>query len=174
MSADASADLRRSADAFTAFYDETVFDLLRYFTRATAGDRALAEDLTQETYMAAVRAAQRGHPDATTWPYLIGVARHKLVDHHRRRSRDVHKLALAHAAGHWAGGPSADHTVGDTTDLLRTLSPDHRLVLVLRYLDDLPMQDVADLIGRSLRATESMVVRAKRALGASIKGASDV
>ena len=174
MSADASAELRKSTDAFTAFYDATVVDLLRYFTRAMAGDRALAEDLTQETYIAAMRAAQRGHPDATTWPYLIGVARHKLVDQHRRRYREDHKLALAHAAGHGGSSSCAEQSAEDTIMMLRSLSPDHRLVLVLRYLDDLPMQEVADLIGRSVRATESIVVRAKRALGASIKATSDV
>ncbi|MCU1389467.1 MAG: sigma-70 family polymerase sigma factor [Ilumatobacteraceae bacterium] len=159
-----------ATDAFTAFYDASARDLLRYFLRATAGDRALAEDLTQETFVAAVRAAKDGHPDAMTWPWLIGVARHKLVDHHRRAFRTERKLGRAHAAT-----PSAStvHHVqlSDETGVvaqLRALSPTHRLVLVLRYVDDLPVQEVADLIGRSLRATESIIVRARTALGLSL------
>jgi RNA polymerase sigma-70 factor (ECF subfamily) len=48
------------------------------------GSAVLAEDLTAETFMAAVAAARRDCPPELTVAWLVGVARHKLVDHWRR------------------------------------------------------------------------------------------
>ena len=165
-------DLRASV---AAFYDVSVRDVYRYFHRATAGDRRVTEDLTQETYMACVRALADGHADALTMPWLMGVARHKLIDHYRRRQRDERKLVLA-----WSAGASDDTTIDvDVTDTqaiaaLAHLSELHRLVLVLRYVDDLSVADVAHEIGRSVRATESLIVRARQALDKTVTEARHV
>ena len=60
---------------------------------------ALAQDLTAETFLAAVTAArqQSASPISTGW--LVGVARHKLIDHWRRAEREQRGLRLVHAAG---------------------------------------------------------------------------
>ena len=50
------------------------------------GSVALAEDLTAETFMAAVGGRARHPPPHVSVAWLIGIARHKLVDHWRRRS----------------------------------------------------------------------------------------
>jgi RNA polymerase sigma-70 factor (ECF subfamily) len=156
----------------TAFYDRSVREVYGYFHRATAGDRRLAEDLTQETFMACVRAASSGVADATTMPWLMGVARHKLIDHHRRSSREERKLSLAWSAR--ADDTSLDLDITDTAALaaLAELSSVHRLVLVLRYLDDLTINQIAEEIGKSVRATESLLVRARQALHSIIREAN--
>jgi RNA polymerase sigma-70 factor (ECF subfamily) len=46
---------------------------------------------------------------------------------------------------------------------LASLAPHHRAALTLRYLDDLPVPDVAELLGRTLHATEALLSRARRA-----------
>ena len=104
-------------------------------------------------------------------PWVMGVARHKVIDHIRRAEREQHRLALAWSAR----GPDPDdlETELDGEDparvvaLLRDLSPAHRIVLVLRYLDDLPVDEIATLLGRSVHATESLLVRARHALAQS-------
>ena len=58
------------------------------------GDRALAEDLTQETFASVVIAIRDGRAGSLTMPWLIGVARHKLIDHYRSTSREQRRLAL--------------------------------------------------------------------------------
>lgn len=167
------ADLRTDV---AAFYDRSVPEVYRYFHRATAGDRRLTEDLTQETFTACVRAARDGVADAMTMPWLMGVARHKLIDHYRRRTREERKLSLVWSA---RTDDSATTTTFDVTDVealtaLSLLSDQHRLVLVLRYVDDLSVNEVADATGRSVRATESLIVRARHALEHIVKEASDV
>jgi RNA polymerase sigma-70 factor (ECF subfamily) len=48
-------------------------------------------------------------------------------------------------------------------DVLEQLAPTHRAVLTLRYIDDLPVGDVAAAIGRTVHATEALLTRAKAA-----------
>ena len=57
--------------------------------------------------------------------------------------------------------------------LLHELPPDYRSVLTLRYLDDLSVPETADLIGRSVRATESLLARARRAFRDATEGDGD-
>ena len=156
----------------TSFYDRSVREVYGYFHRATAGDRRLAEDLTQETFMACVRAASSGLADATTMPWLMGVARHKLIDHYRRSSREERKLSLVWSSR--ADEASVDLDITDTAafSALAELSAVHRLVLVLRYLDDLSVNQIADEIGKSVRATESLLVRARQALNSIVREAN--
>jgi RNA polymerase sigma-70 factor (ECF subfamily) len=109
-----------------------------------------------------------------TVAWLIGVARHKLVDHWRRQAREESKLALA----------SDDDTIDQwdeqldairAREVLAALGPHHRIALTLRYLDGLPVAEVAALLDRTLHATEALLVRARiafrRAYGEEVAGA---
>jgi len=53
------------------------------------------------------------------------------------------------------------------------LGPTYQAVLTLRYLDDLPVAEVARTLGRSLHATESLLSRAKAAFRLAYAGCSD-
>ena len=175
MRLDAEPEVIGDEERFIAFYDTAVGDVFRYFHRATAGDRAVAEDLTQETFMAAVGAFNGGQADAFTMPWIIGVARHKLIDHYRRQAREQRKLVMV-----WNAGARDDPTidlqdlsVDESMKMLRDLPPMHRVILVLRYIDDLSVSEVAKLIGRSLSATQSMIVRARASLEQNLRESRD-
>lgn len=142
-------------------YDEALPHVYGYLL-ARCRDSTLAEDLTAETFLAAVAAARR--PDAAdpSVPWLIGVARHKLADHWRRADREQRGLLLL-------DGEQVDDPWDATLDQLRArqvldqLGPHHRAALTLRYLDGLPVRDVADHLDRTLHATEALLVRARAA-----------
>ena len=151
------------------FYDNAAPEVYRYFARALLGDRAVAEDLTQETFAAVVTAAGKGRPEAFTMPWVIGVARHKLVDHYRHAARDERHLALAWEQCSDSIEPEfSDADPANVLDMMGQLSPEHRLVLILKYVDDLAVQDIATTLNRSLDATNSLLSRARRALAASL------
>ena len=63
--------------------------MYRYLYRLSGGEAALAEDLTQETFLTAVRRFKDGRADEVTAQWLMGVARHKLLEHHRRAGREA-------------------------------------------------------------------------------------
>ena len=107
-----------------------------YFVRR-CGDRGTAEDLTSETFLAAMDAARKEAPPPMTVPWLIGVARHKLADHYRRR-HDRFTVPVAELpepvdpADDWDA--ELDRIVAES--VLARLPEQHRTVLALRYMDD--------------------------------------
>jgi RNA polymerase sigma-70 factor, ECF subfamily len=129
------------------------------------GSVALAEDLTAETFTAAVAAVRRGRMREVTVAWLVGVARHKLVDHWRRAARERRGLAAVRRAE-----ADQDDPWEEVLDLqaahaaLQRLSGPQRSAMTLRYLDGLPVPEVAEHLGRSVHATETLLVRARAAL----------
>lgn len=156
-----------TVEAFARFYRDASTAVYRYFARATLGDRATAEDLTQETFAAVALAARAGDSDALTMPWVMGVARHKLVDHHRRVGRERRRLERSWDRSYPTFDSRADDDASEVVDVLRRLSPEHRLVLVLKYDEGLSVERIAATIGRSLDATNSLLSRARTAFARS-------
>lgn len=130
-----------------------------YLFHGLGGRSQAAEDLTQEVFTAFVAAIRRGDRILDHQGWLISVARNKLVDHLRRAVR--------------MPAPFRSWTVDDITvleatiaamQLLEALPPRQRIAMTLRYVDDLAITEVADLMGRSIAATESLLARARRTL----------
>jgi RNA polymerase sigma-70 factor (ECF subfamily) len=115
--------------------------------------------------MGAVDAVQRGEPDVTT-AWLIGIARHKLVDHWRRTEREQRRLqAVIERPGADAEDDPWDARLDALVarDVLDRLGAHHRSALTLRYVDGLPVPAVAAILDRTVQATEALLTRAKRA-----------
>jgi RNA polymerase sigma-70 factor (ECF subfamily) len=144
-----------------SLYDRALPEVYGYLL-TRCGRRALAEDLTAETFLAAVRAEADGGGPITV-PWLIGTARHKLVDHWRRREREERGLRLLDGDAGDEDPWDAELDVLRAAGVLDRLTPAHRAALTLRYLDDLPVPRVAALLGRTLHATEALLVRARAA-----------
>ena len=158
--------LPATADAGRALLDDYERSLPQVYGYLVArvGQPAVAEDLASETYLAAVDAIGRGTLREPSTAWLIGVARHKLVDHWRRLAREdrrLHAVADIHeaTADPWDVQLEANHA----RDVLAALGPHHRSALVLRYFDGLSVPEVADVLGRTVHATEALLVRARRA-----------
>lgn len=151
-------------------YDRALPQVYGYLLSRSGGSVPLAEDLTSETFLAAAAAVQKPddeRPPATV-AWLIGIARHKLVDHWRRRARDERNLrAVADEdAVRGEGVGDWDDTRLDALrarEALARVAPHHRAALTLRYVDDLPVPDVAAHLGRTVHATEALLVRARTA-----------
>jgi RNA polymerase sigma-70 factor, ECF subfamily len=150
-------------DALLALYDRALPQVYGYLV-ARCGDESLAEDLTAEAFLAAVDAVKRDAVPDLTIAWLVGVARHKLVDHWRRQERETRNLQLA-----YENEPATDDPWDERIDALRAravlgaLGPHHRAALTLRYADGLPVPEVAEHLGRTVHATEALLVRARRA-----------
>lgn len=125
----------------------------------------IAEDLTAETFVAAVAAVREGRVREVTVGWLVGVARHKLVDHWRRVGREGRGLTAVQR-----DQPDLDDPWEEVLDLdaayaaLWRLPVPQRVALMARYLDGLSVPEVAEQLGRSVHATETLLVRARAAL----------
>ena len=65
-------------------------DIMFRYAVARVRDKPVAEDLVQEALLAAIGAADRFKGDSTEQTWLIGILRHKVLDHLRRLSRERH------------------------------------------------------------------------------------
>lgn len=149
--------------ALLDLYDTALPEVYGYLL-ARCGRRTLAEDLTAETFLAAVAACRRQPPPAMSTGWLVGIARHKLVDHWRAAEREERGLRAV------AGEPDPPEDPWDgrvdamvAHEVLAAQSGPHRAVLTLRYLDGLPVPQVARVLGRTTAATEALLVRARAA-----------
>ena len=159
-------EVRAAGDALLAGYDRALPQVYGYLV-ARVGTPAVAEDLCSETFLAAVTAIEAGTLRRPTVAWLIGVARHKLVDHWRRQAREDRRLhALADLTGPVDDPWDAHLEIGHAHHVLAGLGPHHRSALVLRYLDGLSVPEVAAALGRTVHATEALLVRARRAFRA--------
>src|SRR5215467_1917494 len=124
------------AGRFLDLYDRALPQVYGYLL-ARCGQRAVAEDLTAETFLAAVdavRGVRGGLPASLSTAWLIGVARHKLCDHWRRQAREERTLrAVAAEPGPGPADPWDEALDAVTArEVLGRLRPQHRAALTLR------------------------------------------
>jgi RNA polymerase sigma-70 factor (ECF subfamily) len=149
----------RQGAGLLEIYDRALPQVYGYLM-SRCGQRSVAEDLTSETFLAAAR-QWPGGPVAVGW--LIGIARHKLVDHWRRQAREDRLMRAVATPGSEPDDPwDAELEVLRARQVLGALAPQHRAALTLRYLDGLSVSEAASVLGRTLHATEALLVRARR------------
>ncbi len=144
-------------------YRATIQPLYRYVSRRVGGDRALAEDLVQDTWMRALDAwPARGVPDQPL-AWLIRVARNTMVSHFRRiqpESVDPASIELE-APGSVPDDPDAAAAVNWGLARLRRTHAD---VLEAFYFDAKGLREIAAETGTSERAVEGRLRRARQKL----------
>jgi RNA polymerase sigma-70 factor, ECF subfamily len=167
------ADLLRGAqhgdaEAWRALYQRALPAVWRQ-AYALVGDVHVAEDITSETMLALLKNIDRLDSDA---PKIAGwlrvVVKCKAADYQRSAIRNRNKLTIAagSANGQAEGGPSLPLETEETrAHVLRVLDelPDRqRVVLEWKYLDALRVREIAERLGDSEKAVETVLYRARR------------
>lgn len=121
-----------------------------------------AEDVTQAAFLNAYRALQRGSEPEKPRAWLFTIAQN--VTRRRFRSRAAHPYEVeldpnAHVAPQ-SDAPSA----AEIRDALRRLRPNQRAVIVLREIGGLSYAEIAETLGLSVSAVETLLFRSRRAL----------
>ncbi len=151
--------------SFAQFYDAHVDEVYRYVHRRCR-DHSLAEDVTQDTFMTAIRTVE--DPGTITVGWLITVARNKLFDVFRRQVTHEEKLQLV--ANEGAGTDELDIAERLRVEAALGVLPVHyRLVLTLHYINGLTVRDIAAELDKSLKSVEGLITRARRELTAVLE-----
>jgi len=159
-----AAEPPMASDPVVAIYREALPRVYGYLL-PRCGSASLAEDLTSETFLAAVRASRQGNLSELNVAWLIGVARHKLADYWRHFEREQRSLAAAERVDAGVDDPCDEMLDTDAAySALAQLPIPQRAALTLRYLDGLPVAIVAEHLGRSMHATETLLARSRAAL----------
>jgi RNA polymerase sigma-70 factor (ECF subfamily) len=142
------------------------------------GDRTKSQDLAQEVFLRVWQAAGRYEPNAkfTTWLYRIAanLCLNELKASRRKRwlrffqgDTDEQRVGEDDLSD---GSPSPEDILlaGEQsrriTDALQSLPENQRIALILKRYDDLSYEDISRILGCSVSAVESLLVRAKRNL----------
>ena len=136
---------------------------------ALSGHTQDAEDLVQETFMAAFRSRFRGESSLRTWLVKILIRRAGML--RRSRGREVPSVSLESAADRGSGSNEAGVNARlDLTTMLQALSPEHRQVIVLRELEQMSYEEMADALAVPRGTVESRLHRAREELRKRFKG----
>jgi len=176
---DAEADLARrvsegDGSAHAELYRWFGVALHRFAASRLNGDQDLAEEIVVETMVTAVRDIRRFRPQkATLSAWLHGIARHRVQKELRNQQRGrsvpssvqvpLETVREVQSEGDMAAGVA--ERLGTRQMMARlaaVLSDAEREVLVLRCLGEFSMREIARVIGRSKRAAETLLHRAKQ------------
>ncbi len=139
------------------------------YARARLG-ASEAEEVVADVFHAAALAVRDGNEAALMPAWIMTVARNKVIDRWRRaqrrkvrdtlfRERERDRLVVM---DDWTDPGNREEVIAT----LDHLSSNHRMVLVLHYVDGMPAPDMADQLGQSVAAVESMLARARRSFRA--------
>lgn len=147
-------------EALAEFYRRFAPGLRGFFARRAAAADAL-DDLVQETMVAAVTAIMRFRGQSQVYTWLCGIARHKLLDYYEA-SRARPAQLPADVPG---GDPATDRLLEAelVQATLARLPQEYRRAMELRYLEELPVAEVAKTMNKTVKSVESILVRARKA-----------
>jgi RNA polymerase sigma-70 factor (ECF subfamily) len=134
----------------------------------------LAEEVTQDVFVAAWSMLPKYRPDASLRTWLFGIARHKCQQTYRNRARrqaiaqtcleDIRVHAHAEGANSPEGLVAYAAQKAQLSDSLAKLRPEDRIVLTLWYWRELPVAEIADIMGKSVAAVRKQLTRAQQRL----------
>jgi RNA polymerase sigma-70 factor, ECF subfamily len=146
---------RGSREALEELFARYRQPLYGFFRRRLA-DRSRAEDLTQETFVAVIRATERYEARALVRTYVYGIALKLLSGERRRAGREGPPAETAEA-------PGLD-TALSVRQALERLEAQEREILMLREYEQLSYQEIAGLLRLPVNTVRSRLFRARLAL----------
>ena len=165
--------------AFRAWYDVAARRLYAYLFGRCGGDPTLAEDLTQQAFVQAVRHRDSfdGRSDPITW--LIAIGRNRLIDHLRQQEREERRRLrlvvreIPVSGGAVGPGPGAGDERADIVNALHRLPAAQRAALILHHVDGLPVREVAIALHRTEGAVEALLSRGRAGFRAIYEESDD-
>jgi RNA polymerase sigma-70 factor (ECF subfamily) len=137
------------------------------YLRAMGCERALAEDLTQETFLAVLQRPFQDVNAAATSAYLRKTALNLLISHHRRsgKVRAVEDVELLDRTWtRWAGHDGGDALLDALRDCLARLSERARLALEMRFREESSRDEIATALEITEHGAKNLMQRAKQQL----------
>lgn len=148
--------------------------IFRFHLRMT-GDRAAAEDLAQDTFVAAFRALDKLATPAFFRAWLYGIARHQALNHNARVARRLPEFVdpadLDQRADPGAGGCEVERNerMAALDAAIAELPDEYRAPLTLVAIDQLSYEEAGVVLGLPLGTVKSRIARARRQLAGELR-----
>jgi RNA polymerase sigma-70 factor (ECF subfamily) len=158
-------------EAFDAFY-AALAPRLRSYLLASCRDRALADDLVQDTFMQLHRSRRTYQPGRPVSPWAFAIARHVFLMHRRRTAR---RLRFEDALAADAADIVRDdlQSLADRDDVRRALEsvpPDQRRALLMHHVQGWSFAEIAERLNIRVNAAKTRAFRGMRKLKGQLRG----
>ena len=157
----------RAAAALDDLYRHHVGDVYRY-TYAVLGNHADAEDVTQTTFVNALRALERGDVPHNPSSWLIAIAQNVVRQRWRQAASRPTEVELVQDVPE-AASEDDDIELDELVRALQRIPPAQREALVLRELEGRSYNEISALLGLSTSALETLLFRARRSLAEELE-----
>lgn len=137
------------------------------YLRALGSDAALADDLTQDTFLEIMRRPLKQYSDAATASYLRRVAHNLFISRRRREGRMTvteHAEQFESAWIRWAGFDSGESALDALADCFSRLTERAQKALKLRFGREVSRKDIGQELGISEHGAKNLMQRAKTQL----------
>ncbi len=145
-------------------------------------NQAVAEDIVQETFLAALGSLDKFRGDSQLYTWLRSIAFHKLNDYYRRRVRqpqnkesspDFDAMKQLEQTGNdepeTIAVMESEEVRQSVQHALEQLPQNYQEVLVLKYLEEMPVLEISQVMGRSPKSVEGLLSRARKAMRANLE-----
>ena len=153
-----AGDYSTIEDIFHAYFDR-LYSLVYY---SVEKDQDVAEDITQETFVSALKSLKNFNGKSKLYTWLVGIANHKIVDYYRHLERE--RKRFNRAAYDTSNVTSIDNSSNlDIENTLSGLPLDYRQVLLLKYVDEMPVAEISKIMKKTPKSIEGLLTRARKA-----------
>ncbi|MGB6063860.1 MAG: sigma-70 family RNA polymerase sigma factor [Desulfomonilaceae bacterium] len=168
----------RDENALRTLVDRHTASIYRFSVRYT-GDESLAQDISQEVFLKLYRYARRFKAGMSFKTWLFSIVRNTSIDmarsysYRKARSLDASNStdllesegqSLVHAAQNPEESYSSKQTADRVASAVRSLPEKQRMAVILKYYEELPTKEIAEVMETTVSSVESLLVRAKRNL----------
>ena len=136
-------------------------------------DHALAEDVAQETFLTACRKADSFRAEGSVRSWLFRIAVRRALDELKKRGRKA-EVAIVDDGGRVDESHKQLDAGWDLERALERLTPEHRAVLILKEVEGLSYQEIAESLGWPMGTVATRLHRARLELRASLQEKSNV
>ncbi len=149
---------------------ERYADALYRFVYNQVGSVQDAEDIVQDTFIAALRAIQRFRGESRLRTWLFSIAMHKMADRQREAGRRLATIPHEMLPALQEPNPQPEQVLEEielrqtVRQALLKLPLHYRTALILKYVEDMSVNEISQIMHRSQKSIESVLVRARRLL----------
>jgi RNA polymerase sigma-70 factor (ECF subfamily) len=166
-----------ATEEFHNVYRNRIYHLV---LRHVDQNQAIAEDLVQEIFLAALSSIDKFRGDSQLYTWLRSIALHKINDFYRRQAREPESKISSDLdtikSEQIGASEQAVHNAIESEEIrqsvhqaLEGLPQDYQKVLVLKYLDEMPVLEISQVMGRSPKSVEGLLSRARKAMRAELE-----
>jgi len=159
--------------AIEKLYNAYADRLYSFVFNRVGKDQKAAEDIVQETFLAALKSAGRFGGRSKIFTWLCSIACHKISDFYRRYKQveSIHSVDVEQIQSDSTQEPGiagSKETSLVVEQALSSLALDYQYVLTLKYIEDMSVKEISQIMGRSVKSVEGLLSRARRELKAKL------